>query len=199
MNLCDLTTIFHHYLWINVFTHFVDERKFDVQSVCDCCHPLCPSSVWTHYDCVPENGITLRLDEGVKKTQTTSSLRCSPWSTWGRRAPRTSCRRGCRRSPGSGSRAGPSWLCGLPRTPGELLSVLLWLFLCLVWYFVLLVGLLVHFSWLVGSWNSVWLPRACWPRAWQRSEREICPSCPACTMHMSPCFFLSVFVICCAF
>ena len=45
----------------------MDERKFDVQSVCDCCHPLCPSSVWTHYDCVPENGITLRLDEDVKK------------------------------------------------------------------------------------------------------------------------------------
>merc|ERR1712241_420851 len=32
---------------------FVDERKFDVQSVCDCGHPLCPSSVGTHYDCVP--------------------------------------------------------------------------------------------------------------------------------------------------
>ena len=45
----------------------MDERKFDVQSVCDCGHPLCPSSVWTHYDCVPENGITLRLDEGVNK------------------------------------------------------------------------------------------------------------------------------------
>ena len=67
MSLCDLTPIFHHYFGINVFTHFVDERKFDVQSVCDCGHPLCPSSVWTHYDCVPENGITLRLDEGVNK------------------------------------------------------------------------------------------------------------------------------------
>ena len=67
MSLCDLTTIFYHYFGINVFTHFVDERKFDVQSVCDCGHPLCPSSVGTHYDCVPENGITFRLDEGVKK------------------------------------------------------------------------------------------------------------------------------------